>query len=559
MNSEDKKLLIGIVGVSILTYGVVTRLFSYLRSRSNPLVPVGTVKELYVYPIKSCKGISVGPSCFSPLESFFASACVFRCSPFIVTNWALFLVNTMIVDSLSSTERQAGKFYTARQKPVMVTIECEIRDGILSVTASDGSSVQVDLAEVTRNKVVRTAVLHFNLRTDGLDCGDKAAEFFSKAIDEPDARLLMYTEGLHTERTCVTHPDWWNNNVPKRKDNCAYADLAPYMITTQASLDDLNSKLKSDVSSKNFRPVIVVDQCAAWDEDKWIDLQIGDTRLQCFRPCTRFRLAPEGPMRQQFKDLPIFGVNAAVDKPTLFHNWCKYNKGRPLPKGKMQCITLPAIRMNIDQRELWVEQMVEDKKLLIGIVGTSILVYNVFSVYCDEQGPVSGEMRDRQFLVMNGSTGRHYTATTKPNMVLIDCEVREGVLTMSYVDGTSVQITIERFRPVIVVDKCDAFDEDRWHSAYIGDVSLQCTKPCERCLTTTVDPISGTKNPSLEPLKTLRKYRLAPEGPMRELFKECPIFGVDAGLITPGYIHVGQTVYVRYKSAYRKSTPYYSP
>ncbi|KAK6057148.1 hypothetical protein COOONC_05338 [Cooperia oncophora] len=76
--------------------------------------------------------------------------------------------------------------------------------------------------------------LHFNLRTDGLDCGDDAAEFFSKAIDEPDVRLLMYVDGLFTERTCVTHPDWWNNNVPKRKDNCAYADLAPYMITTQA-------------------------------------------------------------------------------------------------------------------------------------------------------------------------------------------------------------------------------------------------------------------------------------------------------------------------------------
>uniref|UniRef100_W6NLF6 Molybdenum cofactor sulfurase domain containing protein n=1 Tax=Haemonchus contortus TaxID=6289 RepID=W6NLF6_HAECO len=94
-----------------------------------------------------------------------------------------------------------------------------------------------------------------------------------------------------------------------------------------------------EVSSKNFRPVIVVDYCAAWDEDKWIDLQIGEARLQCFKPCTRcvfttidpstgvidnelqklkklrqLRLAPEGPMRQQFKDSPIFGVNAGVDK-----------------------------------------------------------------------------------------------------------------------------------------------------------------------------------------------------------------------------------------------------
>ncbi|KAK5967394.1 MOSC beta barrel domain protein, partial [Trichostrongylus colubriformis] len=195
---EDKKLLIGIVGASVLTYGVVTRLFSYLRSRSNPLVPVGTVKELYVYPIKSCKGISV----FS-----------FYCHELGPVSGEHYDRRFIVVDG------KTGRFYTARQKPVMVTIESEIRDGILTVTAGDGSSVQVDLAEVSRNKVVKTAVLHFNLRTDGLDCGDKAAEFFSKAIDEPDARLLMYTEGLHTERTCVTHPDWWNNNVPKRKDN----------------------------------------------------------------------------------------------------------------------------------------------------------------------------------------------------------------------------------------------------------------------------------------------------------------------------------------------------
>ncbi|KHJ91755.1 hypothetical protein OESDEN_08369 [Oesophagostomum dentatum] len=129
--------------------------------------------------------------------------------------------------------------------------------------------------------------LHQNLRTDGLDCGDEVARLFSEALDESDVRLLMYNKGLYTERTCVPQQDWWNNNVPKRKDDCAYADLAPYMITSQASLDDLNSKLENDVTSLHFRPVIVVDHCAAWDEDKWIDLHIGDVKLQCFKPCTR--------------------------------------------------------------------------------------------------------------------------------------------------------------------------------------------------------------------------------------------------------------------------------
>ncbi|KAK5972001.1 MOSC beta barrel domain protein [Trichostrongylus colubriformis] len=191
---EDKKQLIGIFGASVLTYGVVTHLFSYLRSRSNPFVPVGTVKELYVYPIKSCKGISV----FS-----------FYCHELGPVSGEHYDRRLIVVDG------KTGRFYTARQKPVMVTIESEIRDGILTVTAGDGSSVQVDLAEVSRNKVVKTAV-------------------------------------------CI-------------------------LTTVDPSTGTKNS----------------------------------DT--QPLKKLREFRLAPEGPMRQQFKDLPIFGVNAAVDQPGYIH------------------------------------------------------------------------------------------------------------------------------------------------------------------------------------------------------------------------------------------------
>uniref|UniRef100_A0A0K0DDC2 MOSC domain-containing protein n=1 Tax=Angiostrongylus cantonensis TaxID=6313 RepID=A0A0K0DDC2_ANGCA len=297
--------------VSIKTFG------TYFRSRSHDLIPVGVVKELYVYPIKSCKGISV--------FSFFCH----RLGPISGENF-----DRHFIVICGKTSR----FYTARQKPIMVTISCEIRDGILSISWKDKSFVfKKDCAKVNCR-------LHSGLRADGLDCGDEAAEFFSKAIEESDVRLLMYTEGLFNERTFIPNPAWWNNDVPKRMYNCAYADLAPYMLTTQASLDDLNSKLESDVSNLNFRPVIVIDKCEAWDEDKWLDLQIGAVRLQCFKPCTRcilttvnpatgtkdggmqplkklrqFRLAPEGRMRDQFKDSPIFGVNAGVDKPGYIH------------------------------------------------------------------------------------------------------------------------------------------------------------------------------------------------------------------------------------------------
>lgn len=322
MITKNKKTCITVIGASILIYNVVYRLWSYFYSRSQDFIPVGIVKELYVYPIKSCKGISV--------FSFFCH----RLGPISGEHCDRHFV---------LISGKTGRFYTARQKPVMVTIGCEIQDGILCIRWKD-ESVQVDIEKIRKKRNIRTAILHGGLRTDGLDCGDEVAEFFSKAIEEPDVRLLMYTEGLFTERTCIPHPSWWNNNVPKRRDNCAYADLAPYMLTTQASLDDLNSKLETDVSHLNFRPVIVVDKCEAWDEDKWLDLQIGIVRLQCFKPCTRcilttvnpatgtidgemqplkklrqFRLAPEGRMRDQFKDSPIFGVNAGVDEPGYIH------------------------------------------------------------------------------------------------------------------------------------------------------------------------------------------------------------------------------------------------
>lgn len=49
------------------------------------------------------------------------------------------------------------RFFTARQKPVMVTIECEIQDGILRMMSKDGGSVQVDLSEVRKKNVVKPA------------------------------------------------------------------------------------------------------------------------------------------------------------------------------------------------------------------------------------------------------------------------------------------------------------------------------------------------------------------------------------------------------------------
>jgi hypothetical protein len=67
------------------------------------------------------------------------------------------------------------------------------------------------------------------------------------------------------------------------------------------------------------------------------------------------------------------------------------------------------------------------------------------------------------------------------------------------------KVPMNRFRPNLVFNGGNPFDEDRWKSFKIGDVTFYSVKPCSRCFVTTIDQISGIKNE--EPLKTLATYR----------------------------------------------------
>lgn len=67
-------------------------------------------------------------------------------------------------------------------------------------------------------------------------------------------------------------------------------------------------------------------------------------------------------------------------------------------------------------------------------------------------------------------------------------------------------VLMKRFRPNIVVSGCEAFAEDTWKTLTIGQISMRGIKLCDRCILTTVDPITG-KRTGKEPLETLAEYR----------------------------------------------------
>ena len=86
-----------------------------------------------------------------------------------------------------------------------------------------------------------------------------------------------------------------------------------------------------------------------------------------------------------------------------------------------------------------------------------------------------------------------------------------------------------RFRPNLVVDgDYPPHVEDSWQQIRIGDAIFDVAKPCVRCVFTTVDPNSGERDPSGEPLNTLKTYRRSEKG---------ICFGVNLITRTPG-VHI---------------------
>ena len=67
-------------------------------------------------------------------------------------------------------------------------------------------------------------------------------------------------------------------------------------------------------------------------------------------------------------------------------------------------------------------------------------------------------------------------------------------------------LPMERFRPNIVIDGVEAYDEDRIHELRAGPVTLRMVKPCARCSITTTDQQLGAVD-GVEPLQTLKEYR----------------------------------------------------
>jgi uncharacterized protein YcbX/ferredoxin len=114
--------------------------------------------------------------------------------------------------------------------------------------------------------------------------------------------------------------------------------------------------------------------------------------------------------------------------------------------------------------------------------------------------------------------------------------------------GKSPQkISMAQFRPNLVVNSCNAFAEDTWQHIRIGEVEFEVSKPCSRCIFTTVNPESAEVHPQQEPLNTLKNYRQVASGDV--------MFGQNLIALNQGSIAQGDKIMVLKK----QSAPIFIP
>ena len=97
-------------------------------------------------------------------------------------------------------------------------------------------------------------------------------------------------------------------------------------------------------------------------------------------------------------------------------------------------------------------------------------------------------------------------------------------------------VGMDRFRTNLVIHNAVADIEDDWHRIRIGSCELEVVYPCERCVLTTIDPVTLQQHPKQEPLRTLAKYRRLDGAGVG--------FGINVRVITGGMISVNDGVQI---------------
>jgi hypothetical protein len=261
--------------------------------------------DIWRYPVKSCRG--------------------HRLTQAVVEPWGLAGDRRwMIVDG-------DGRFVTAREHSRLVLVTPTLRGDVIRLAAPGMPDLVVPVPDPGHTGLAPVRV--WSSQLDAAMAIDEAGQWLSK-VAGMEVRLVYLDDP--TRR--ATNPDY-----SKDGDVVSFADGYPLLLTSEESLERLNEWIadgkhtaEGPLPMTRFRPNVVVAGAAAFAEDGWHLVRIGDVRFRVAKPCGRCVLTTVDPDTAVKGKEPLatlarhrrwdgnvwFGVNLIPDAPRAGGHLC---------------------------------------------------------------------------------------------------------------------------------------------------------------------------------------------------------------------------------------------
>ncbi|OQR99058.1 molybdenum cofactor sulfurase [Achlya hypogyna] len=226
-----------------------------------PVVPPPMPQKLYLakitlFPIKSCAGLSVPEWPLAPRGLLYDR------------EWA-------VVDPTS------GKALRQKDAPVMTQIRprIDLDSHVLVVQCGDLAPLRLPLTYVPPTSQTLT-VCATACRGSAYD--GAVAAWFSAAVGRPCTLVRVPVDGDE-----------------------GFANEAPFLLLSRASVAAMNCRLPTPVSEDVFRANLIVDGCAPHDEDSWRRVDVGSEAFDVLGPCPRCSMVNIDPTTGAFSPAPL--------------------------------------------------------------------------------------------------------------------------------------------------------------------------------------------------------------------------------------------------------------
>jgi uncharacterized protein YcbX len=211
-----------------------------------------TVSQLFIYPIKSMRGISV--------QSAIVTDRGFQND----RRW-------MLVD-------EKNNFLTLRELPKMAMLIPSLNSGGIRIKSIE---YPIDELEILFDDYLPEfeKVTIWNATVDAARMGDEVDKWFTEVLGRRCKLFYMPESSMRpVDTTSGFHPEG---------KFTSFADAYPFMMLGEASLNDLNSRMEEPISIRRFRPNIVFSGGSPFQEDEIEGFTINEVNFTGLEKCTR--------------------------------------------------------------------------------------------------------------------------------------------------------------------------------------------------------------------------------------------------------------------------------